>query len=52
MAKKSGSTAATKVMFKKAGAKKRTSLGMAKASRPKNKDARRNYKKTRGQGHP
>jgi len=49
---KGGSNAAAKVMFKRAGSKKRTSIGLAKASRPKNKQARRNYKAYRGQGHP
>lgn len=38
-----------KIIFKR-GAKKRTSIGDAKASRPKHKDADR--KRSRGQGHP
>ena len=49
---KGGSNAAAKVMFKRAGAKKRTSIGMAKASRPKNKDTKRSFKRYRGQGRP
>jgi hypothetical protein len=49
---KGGSNAAAKVMFKRAGAKKRTSIGMGKASRPKNKAAKRDFKRYRGQGRP
>ena len=49
---KGGSNAAVKVMFKRAGAKKRTSIGMAKASRPKNKATKRSFKRYRGQGRP
>ena len=53
MAKKSGgSNAAIKVTFKKASVKKRTSIGNAKASRPKNKHVRRSTKEYRGQGCP
>ena len=51
-AKGGGNNASAKNVFKKAGSKKRTSIGMGKASRPKNKDARRNHKAYRGQGHP
>jgi hypothetical protein len=40
------------VMFKKAGSKKRTSVGLGKASRPKHKQRRRDHKAYRGQGHP
>ena len=47
-----GSNAAQKVTFKKASVKKRTSIGHAKASRPKNKSLRRNTKTYRGQGKP
>ena len=49
---KGGSNAAQKVTFKKASVKKRTSIGHAKASRPKNKSVRRNTKTYRGQGKP
>lgn len=49
---KGGSTATAKVTFKRAGSRKRTSDGMGKMSRPKNKQRRRNTKTYRGQGHP
>ena len=47
-----GSNAAPKVLFKRTSLKKRTSIGHAKASRPKNKAVRRNTKTYRGQGKP
>lgn len=47
-----GSNAAPKILFKKTSLKKRTSIGHAKASRPKNKHLRRNTKTYRGQGKP
>jgi len=47
-----GSNAAPKILFKRTSLKKRTSIGHAKASRPKNKSLRRNTKTYRGQGHP
>jgi len=49
---KGGSNTAAKVVFKRSGSKKRTSIGFSKASRPKNKQSRRNYKSYRGQGNP
>jgi hypothetical protein len=42
----------TKISFTTRSVKKRTSIGRAKASRPKNKDARRQHKDYRGQGYP
>ncbi len=42
--------AVKKISFQTSGAKKRTSIGAAKASRPKNKRADR--KRYRGQGRP
>jgi hypothetical protein len=50
--KSGGSNAAQKVTFKKSSVKKRTSIGNAKASRPKNKHVRRATKAYRGQGRP
>ena len=50
--KSGNSNAAQKISFKKASVKKRTSIGFAKASRPKNKSVRRNTKVYRGQGNP
>lgn len=53
MAKKTGgSTASQKVTFSRTSIKKRTSIGNAKASRPKNKHVRRVTKAYRGQGRP
>lgn len=49
---KTGGNAAAKITFKRSTAKKRTSIGDASASRPKNKSARRNSKPYRGQGKP
>jgi hypothetical protein len=41
----------TKISFNR-NIGKRTSIGHSTATRPKNKDARRQYKPMRGQGHP
>jgi hypothetical protein len=49
---KGGSNGAAKVTFKKSSVKKRTSIGNAKASRPKNKAVRRSTKAYVGQGRP
>jgi hypothetical protein len=38
------------VSVKKAGVKKRTSIGSSRRSKPKNKHKRANWKKYRGQG--
>jgi hypothetical protein len=46
---KGGANGAVKVTFKKSSVNKRTSIGNAKASRPKNKNVRRSVKTYRGQ---
>jgi len=51
-AKTGGGNATAKIIFKRSTAKKRTSMGNATASRPKNKAQRRNTKAYRGQGRP
>lgn len=51
MSKSKGSAAgAQKVNFKRAGGKKKTSIGMSNASRPNSKAGRRDFKPYRGQG--
>lgn len=42
----------TKITFSRGGSGKRTSIGLSTATRPKNKNARRQFKRDRGQGHP
>jgi len=49
---KGGANGAAKVTFKKTSVKKRTSIGNAKSSRPKNKHVRRSTKAYVGQGRP
>lgn len=49
---KGGATGAQKNTFKRAGNKKRTSIGAGTASRPKSKSALRDHKPYRGQGRP
>ena len=47
---KGGSSGAKKIQFKKAGGKKRTSIGLSSNSRPVSKSKRLSTKAYRGQG--
>lgn len=49
---KGGATGAQKINFKRAGGKKKTSIGASGSSRPTSKSGRRDFKPYRGQGRP
>lgn len=49
---KGGAQGAQKTTFKRAGGKKKTSIGLSNSSRPTSKSGRRDHKPYRGQGRP